>query len=126
MVEYDLCVAWNWEYDGDFIAFLEAGCQSKGLKMFQITPQNLAEVLFSLAGQEIACRAFFDRASDEDPHFLPLVQWMHENRIFGINSYERASLTWDKSELHSLLVTVGVDVPTTIILPAYFEHPELQ
>jgi hypothetical protein len=93
--------------------------------MLQITPKNLAETLYSLSEQEISCRAFFDRASDEDPQFMPLVQWMHENRIFGINSYERASLTWDKTEMHSLLVTVGVDVPYTIILPAYFDQPEL-
>jgi hypothetical protein len=125
MTIYDLCVAWNWEYDADFIALLEAGCQTKGLSMLQITPSNLAEILHSLAGQEISCRAFFDRASDQDPQFMPLVQWVHENRIFGINSYERASLTWDKAELHSLLVTVGVDVPHTIVLPAYFDQPEL-
>lgn len=125
MTEYDLCVAWNWEYDADFVAFLEAGCQTKGLSMLQITPSNLSEMLHSLAGQQIGCRAFFDRASDEDPQFMPLVQWVHENRIFGINSYERASLTWDKAELHSILVTVGVDVPYTIILPAYFDQPDL-
>jgi len=125
MVDYDLCIAWNWQYDADFIALLEAGCHSKGLSMLQITPTNLGEVLHGLASQEIGCRAFFDRASDEDLQFMPLVQWMHENRIFGINSYERASLTWDKSELHSLLITVGLDVPHTIVLPAFFDQPEL-
>ena len=118
MTNYDLCVAWNWEYDTDFIAMLEEGCKTKGLSMLQITPANLAESLHSLADQQVGCRAFFDRASDEDPQFMPLVQWVHENRIFGINSYERASLTWDKAEMHSLLVTVGVDDPHTFILPA--------
>ena len=125
MVDYDLCVAWNWEYDADFIALLEAGCKSKGLSMLQITPGNLAEILHALAAQEIRCLAFFDRASDVDPQFMPLVQWVHENRIYGINSYERASLTWDKAEMHSVLVTAGLEVPHTIILPAYFEQPEL-
>jgi hypothetical protein len=125
MTNYDLCVAWNWEYDTDFIALLEEGCKTKGLSMLQITPTNLAESLHSLADQQVGCRAFFDRASDEDPQFMPLVQWVHENRIFGINSYERASLTWDKAEMHSLLVTVGVDVPHTFILPAYFDQPDL-
>jgi hypothetical protein len=125
MLDYDLCVAWNWEYDADFIALLEAGCQSKGLSMLQVTPGNLADVLHSLAEKEIVCRAFFDRASDLDSQFMPLVQWVHENRIYGINSYERASLTWDKAEMHSLLVAAGLDVPYTIILPAYLEQPEL-
>jgi hypothetical protein len=93
--------------------------------MLQITPANLAETLRALADQEIICRAFFDRASDVDPHFMPLVQWMHENRVYAINSYERASLTWDKTQLHSLLVSAGVDVPQTIILPSYFDEPDL-
>ena len=59
MLEYDLCVAWNWEYDADFIALLEGGCRSRELSMFQITPMNLAEVLRSLADKEIVCPGFF-------------------------------------------------------------------
>ena len=125
MVEYDLGVAWNWQFDADFIALLESRCLTKGLSILQITPGNLGEILHSLATQEIKCRAFFDRASDEDSQFLPLVQWMHENRVFGINSRERALLTWDKAEMHSLMVAVGVDVPHTIILPSFFDQPEL-
>jgi hypothetical protein len=104
---------------------LEGGCRARGLSMLQITPGNLAENLYALSEKEILCRAFFDRASDVDTQFMPLVQWMHENRIYGINSYERASLTWDKTQLHSLLVTANLDVPETIILPPYFEQPEL-
>jgi hypothetical protein len=125
MLDYDLCVAWNWEYDADFIALLEAGCSSRGLSLLQITPGNLAENLYALSEKEIVCRAFFDRASDADSQFMPLVQWVHENRIYGINSYERASLTWDKTQMHFLLVTAGLEVPETIILPAFLEQPDL-
>jgi hypothetical protein len=125
MLEYDLCVAWNWQYDADFIALLDADCRSRGLSMLQVTPFNLAECLHALAEKEIGCRAFFDRASDADPQFMPLIQWVHENRIYNINSYERASLTWDKALMHSMLVTAGLDVPHTIFLPAYLEQPEL-
>ena len=56
---------------------------------------------------------------------MPLIQWFHENRIYTINSYERASLTWDKAKLHFLMVSAGLDVPNTLILPAYFDQPEL-
>jgi hypothetical protein len=125
MLEYDLCVAWNWEYDANFITLLESGCRSKGLSLFQVTPHNLAESLHDLAEKNIYCKAFFDRASDMDVQFMPLVQWMHENRIFTINSYERASLTWDKAQMHSQLIAAGLDVPYTLILPAFFEQPEL-
>ena len=56
---------------------------------------------------------------------MPLLQWVHENRVYSINSYDRASLTWDKVQLHSLLVNAGIEVPHTIILPPYFEQPML-
>jgi len=125
MQEYDLCVAWNWEYDNDFVALLEGACRSRGLSMLQITPVNLAEALHALAEKGIVCRSFFDRASDSDPQFMPLIQWVHENRIYTINSYERASLTWDKAKLHSLVVSAGLDVPDTLILPSYFDQPDL-
>ncbi len=125
MLDYDLCVAWNWQYDADFITLLDAVCTSRGLSMLQITLTNLAECLHGLAEKEIGCRAFFDRASDADPQFMPLVQWVHENRIYNINSYERASLTWDKAQMHSLLIAAGLDVPHTIVLPAYLEQPEI-
>jgi hypothetical protein len=125
MLEYDLCVAWNWEYDSDFINLLEESCRSKDLSMLQITPVNLAASLHALAEKEIFCRTFFDRASDLDPQFMPLVQWIHENRIYSINSFERASRTWDKAQMHSLLVNAGLDVPHTIILPPYLEQPDL-
>jgi len=122
---YDFCVAWNWVYDADFIGLLELSCQSRGLSLLQITPNNLPQMLNSLVGREFSCRVFFDRASDVDPQFMPLVQWVSEDSIPCINAYERASLTWDKAELHTLLVTHGINVPPTFILPPYIEQPEL-
>jgi hypothetical protein len=122
---YDFCVAWNWEYDADFISLLDHSCQSKGLSLLQITPANLPQTLNSLVERELHCRVFFDRASDEDPQFLPLVQWVTEDSIRSINEYERAERTWDKAEMHSLLVSQGLNVPPTIILPPFIEQPEI-
>jgi hypothetical protein len=122
---YDLCVAWNWVYDADFIGILDQSCQSRGLSLLQITPGNLPQMLNALVGRELSCRVFFDRASDEDPQFLPLVQWVQEDSIQAINAYEIASRTWDKAHMHSRLVSRGLDVPPTIILPSYLEKPEL-
>jgi hypothetical protein len=122
---FDLCVAWNWVYDADFIGLLDQSCQSRGLSLLQITPGNLPQMLNALVGRELSCRVFFDRASDEDPQFLPLVQWVREDSIHAINAYERATLTWDKARMHSLLVSNGVEVPPTIILPPFIENPEI-
>jgi hypothetical protein len=122
---YDLCVAWNWAYDADFINILDLSCQSQGLSLLQIKPENLPQMLNSLVSGELGCRVFFDRASDVDPQFNSLVQWVREDEIHCINAYERASRTWDKAELHSQLVTEGFNVPPTIILPPFIENPEL-
>jgi hypothetical protein len=122
---YDFCVAWNWVYDADFITLLNQSCQSRGLSLLQITPDNLPQMLNSLAGRELSCLIFLDRASDEDPQFLPLVQWVREDSIRSINEYELAERTWDKAEMHSLLISVGLDVPPTIILPPFIDLPEL-
>jgi len=122
---YDLCVAWNWIYDADFIGLLGQSCQSGGISLLQITPGNLPQMLNALVGREISCRVFFDRASDEDPQFLPLVQWVREDSIHAINAYEHASRTWDKARMHSVLVAHGLNVPTTIILPPFIKKPEI-
>jgi hypothetical protein len=125
MMIYDLCVAWNWIYDADFIGLLDLSCQTSGFSLLQIKPENLPQMLNSLVGGELSCRVFFDRASDVDPQFLPLVQWVREDSIHSINAYERASRTWDKAEMHTALVSQGLSVPPTIILPSYLEQPEL-
>jgi hypothetical protein len=125
MYIYDLCVAWNWEYDADFIGLLDTSCQIRGLSLLQIKPENLPQMLNSLVGGELSCRVFFDRASDVDPQFLPLIQWVSEDSIHSINIYERAARTWDKAEMHSMLVSQGISVPPTIILPPFIEQPEL-
>ncbi len=125
MVVYDLCIAWNWAYDADFVSLLEQSCASRGLTLLQIKPDNLPQMLNMLVEGEIHCRVFFDRASDVDTQFLPLIQWTREDAVLSINPYERASHTWDKAEMHSLLVVEGLSVPPTIILPPHIEYPEL-
>jgi hypothetical protein len=125
MDKYDLCVAWNWEYDADFIGLLDLSCQSRGFSLLQIKPDNLPQMLNSLVEGGLSCRVFFDRASDVDPQFMPLIQWIGEDSIRSINAYERASRTWDKAELHATLVSQGLSVPPTIILPPFIEQPEL-
>jgi hypothetical protein len=125
MVIYDLCVAWNWAYDADFINILDLSCRSEGLSLLQVKPENLPQVLNSLVGREVGCKVFFDRASDVDPQFFPLVQWVREDEVKCINAYERAILTWDKAVLHQQLIAEGFNVPTTIILPPFIESPDL-
>ncbi len=122
---YDLCVAWNWIYDADFIGLLDLSCQSHGISLLQIKPENLPQMLSSLVGGELSCRVFFDRASDEDPDFMPLVQWVSEGEIRSINPFEQSLHTWNKAEMHTRLVENGLNVPLTFVLLPYLEQPDI-
>ncbi len=122
---YDLCLAWNWEYDADFVALLDKACGSQGLSLLQIRPDNLGDLLHSIVNHQIDFRAFFDRASDADVRFMPLVQWACNHGVYCINSYEEASRTWDKARLHLVLIQAGLHTPYTIVLPPYEEQADV-
>jgi hypothetical protein len=125
MTSYDLCLAWNWEYDADFIALLDMACWSHGLSLLLITPDNLGDRLQSLINHQITFRVFWDRASDADARFVPIVQWARHHAIYRINPHEQASRTWDKAAMHLALISAGLYTPYTIILLSYEEQPDL-
>ncbi len=124
MSSYNLCLAWNWEYDTDFVKLLDGACQSRGLLFLQINPENLLDRMQSIASKEITFQVFFDRASDSDTRFLPVVQLARSHVIYQINSYELARRAWDKVAMHQA-ISVHIDTPSTIILPSYDEQPLL-
>ncbi len=122
---YDVCIAWNWEYDADFVGLIGAACESYRLSLLQVTPDSLADVLQDLAGQRLVFYAFFDRASDSDARFLPLVHWARDHAVYRINPYEQARRAWDKAAMHSAFIEAGLHAPRTIILPPHEEQPDL-
>nr|MBC7243760.1 hypothetical protein [Chloroflexota bacterium] len=125
MIHYDLCIAWNWNHDADFVALLDMAGREHGLSVLQITPHNLASSLQALANAEQTFHTLFDRASDDDPRFMTLVQWAQENGLRFINAYEKARRAWDKAEMHMEFLRAGVQVPHAFIIPPYNELPEL-
>ncbi len=124
MTQYDFCLAWNWEYDADFVALLEEVCCSQGLSLLQITPETLAEGLRALAGDEIGFRVLFDRASDSDPRFISLAKWARNHHAYRINRYELASRAWDKAAMHAALTTC-LSTPDVIVIPSFDEQPSI-
>ncbi len=125
MTSYDLCLAWNWEHDADLVSLLEEACAAHGLSLLQITPGNLAAILDSLARRELAFGAFWDRASEVDTRFAPVVQWAHDQALYHINPHEQALRTWDKAAMHWVLIGAGLHTPYTLVLPSYQERPDL-
>jgi GNAT superfamily N-acetyltransferase len=125
MTTDDLCLAWSWEYDADFAARLGAACARRGLTLHAVTPATLADTLARVVSGNLAFRAFFDRASDGDPAFLPLVEWAASHVPVLINPFAAARRAWDKATMHLEFITAGLYTPHTIILPPYHERPDL-
>jgi hypothetical protein len=124
MEKYDLCLAWNWPYDHDFVAILNQACQARDLSLVQATPDNLHELLTCLHTAQIDFQVLIDRVSESDS-FFALIKWAHENGRYCINSLEKAPPTWDKARMHGILIEAGLQTPYTIILPSFKEQPDL-
>jgi hypothetical protein len=124
MTRFDLWLAWNWEYDSDFVALLASACQASRLAFLSIRPGDLEQVVQSIGHGEASCRVFWDRASDSDDRFLPLVQWARDGAARRINAYEVCFRAWDKTIMHQLLAGI-MRTPATHIVPAYSEQTDL-
>jgi hypothetical protein len=125
MSRYDLCLAWNWEYDADFVHLIEAACAARGVSLLQVTPQSLDQVLAGLENGEIAYATLFDRASESDSRFQPLVDWVKRHKAFNINPQKRTIWSGDKATMHLEFIQHGLYTPYTIILSPYLKHASI-
>ena len=48
MTQFDLAIAWNWEFDKDYIHGLESECTRRGISVYEVRPDNLHEILEQL------------------------------------------------------------------------------
>lgn len=117
MTSIDLAIAWNWEFDADFVLTVERECTLRGLSTWRIEDHNLAETLRLLAGGEIAFGAFFDRASDADERYLALQPFIDRSGALAFNPRRLVLHAADKATMHLELITHGINVPNSIILP---------
>jgi hypothetical protein len=125
MDRYDICLAWNWEHDTDFVAIFAAACKSHGLSLLQATPGTVTAIADRLARGEIIFQTFWDRTSEGDARFISLARWAADHSVCQINPPAQALLTWDKGRMHAALIDLGIYTPYTIILPSYEEQPEV-
>lgn len=124
MPVYDLCLAWNWDYDADFAHLLEAACNARGQSLLQVTPANLDVTLAALDSEQTRFRVLFDRASDSDERFQPLVDRARAQNLPRLNPQEQSRWAWDKATMHLEFISRGLPTPHTIILPPCNEQPD--
>lgn len=46
---YHLAIAWDWEYDKDFVALLESQVQTLKLRSYSVTHHNVQETIKKLS-----------------------------------------------------------------------------
>lgn len=122
---YDLCLAWNWEYDNAFSAILNSACKERGLTLLQLTPGDLPEMREALANGRVGFHAMLDRASEVDAGFAVIVDWALRHGVSFINHPHLAARSWDKAWLHSLLHEASIPTPGTLVIPSLIEATTL-
>jgi hypothetical protein len=120
----DLCLPWYWEFDIDFVNFVEKACLEQGLTLWQITPDNLLESINALYQGERTFNTLLDRSQGDD-RFLPINRWAKEYNKKRINPTEVSKWSEDKATMHLELITAGVQTPHTILLAPFLEQPVL-
>lgn len=116
---FDLAIAYTWEYDEEFVELIEEIFQEEGYSTFLIKPSNLEEIIWQLETRKLHFSAFLDRASDENPAFLPIAQILQRRKSYIINPYLKVLEFIDKALLHKKFQQKRFRLPKTFILPAY-------
>ncbi len=129
--KFDFAIAWNWEYDKDFIDRIEYLAQENGLSTYIIHPGNIHYVTEQVKENKLFFRVFLDRASDIDEDFEPFAKFSMQSelnrhphhRITVINPYDLMHRAADKATMHLEFLTYDIEVPYTIIISSFRDEP---
>lgn len=122
--EIHLGLAWNWEYDHDFIACVDRACQLAGLNCYLVGPHNLAQTYLEAQNNERRFHMFLDRASDNDERFLEFNRLLQSKGTQFLNAHHHYQRSIDKANIHGELLIRGLQLPLTVILPPHESEPE--
>lgn len=123
--EVQFGLAWNWEYDQDFIRLIDRACLHAGIRCFLVGPHNLQETYLEVQNNERRFLWFLDRASDNDERFLQLNRLLQSKGTRFLNAHHHYQRAIDKANIHGDLLIRGLHLPLTVILPPAETEPEL-
>ena len=131
---YDLAVAWNWQYDEDFIGLVEGQARARSITTYFIRQHNVDETHELLQRRKLHVSVVLDRASDEDERFQPLAHYFSRRAsapsssppFLIINPYELQKRAADKATMHLEFLSHSLEVPYTIIISPFNHKRELE
>lgn len=119
-------MAWDWEFDYDFIQDLNDFTLKEGLKPYLLHVYNFYSSLKDLADDKISFCFFLDRTSDDNPTFTGLADFLKKKGISFINHPDEARKSQDKFQMHSIYISYGIPVPKTVFLTPQEERLNLE
>jgi len=125
MEKFDLGLAYIWEYDIDFIALIEEIFHNAGLTTFLISYHNIKEVTERIQNKELSFDFYFDRAWDIEDDFEYLGKLLSRRKTIIFNPYNKVLHAIDKASMHLEFITLGLNVPFSIIIPPHSEKEEI-
>jgi hypothetical protein len=123
---FDIAIAWDWEYDREFVSLLEHAVHARGLTSLGVSPSTLQETLARTRDGECTFAVFLDRASDTDERFLPFAQAVRLTPARIVNLPEAVRHAADKATMHLEFLTHGINVPYTLIISPYSERQDVE
>lgn len=125
MENFDLAIAYVWEFDEEFISIIEKVFHQHGLTTFIISNHNINEVTQKVKNRQLNFLTFLDRASDVDDDFLDLSKTLTKKKTRVFNPYKMVEHAIDKATMHLEFITAGINVPYSIIIPPHNEFEEI-
>jgi hypothetical protein len=122
----DFGIAWEWQYDENFIFQLAQACKEQGISTHLINPAQIETVISKYHAGKLRFRYFLDRGSDALKEFEPLARLISASGARIINHYRHLKRCLDKATMHLEFLTAGLTVPYTIILSPYNHEPEIK
>ena len=124
--DFDIAIAWDWEYDREFVSLLKNTANARGLSTLDVSPLNVQEALSDIQRGACSVTVFLDRASDTDQRFLPLAQAVRLTSARIVNLPEAVRHAADKATMHLEFLTHGIEVPYTLIISPYAERQNIE
>ena len=122
----DLAIAWDWEYDRDFVRMLESSAHALGLTTYSISHHNCEETLNELLHGRLHIAVLLDRTAETDERFAALMRALERHGVKHLNSPDAVRHASDKANMHLEFITAGVHVPYTIIISPYNKKREVE
>lgn len=125
MNSFDLAIAYDWEFDVEFVSAIEKMLHQFGISTYVITYKNISEVTENVKSRRLSFRCLLDRASDVDDNFIELNRVLAKRRAYVFNPHKLVDHAIDKANMHLEFITSGLNVPYSIIIPPHSQAKEI-